>query len=74
MALSEELQKIHESGDVGLAIDGMALRAKELEDDFRNVLESYWYIASVYAKDDFNDDKSRSTKLINLMLEKYNFK
>ncbi len=74
MALSEELQQIHESGDVGMTIDGMALRAKELEDDFRNVLESYWYIASVYAKNDFNDDKSRSTKLINSMLEKYNFK
>lgn len=42
MKLSERLKEIHESGDVGLALEGLSEQAKKLEDGIREALGWNW--------------------------------
>lgn len=37
MSLSDELQALHDSGDVGEAVEGLALEAEKLEDENRQL-------------------------------------
>ena len=44
---------------------------EDVVDDLKNVLELSWYITRVYAKDDFNDDRTRSLDKLKELIDRY---
>jgi hypothetical protein len=54
--------------------DGAYVRYEDHEEvvkDLKDVLELSWYITRVYAKDDFNDDRTRSLDKLKELIGRY---
>jgi len=54
--------------------DGKYVRYEDHEavvKDLKDVLGLAWYITSVYAKDDFNDDRTRSLDKLKELIDRY---
>jgi len=54
--------------------DGDYVSHDDYEDvmaDLKDVLGLAWYITSVYAKDDFNDDRTRSLDKLKELIDRY---